>query len=148
MVLKIKKYWFSVLLAVLFLVPALVLVIVAVAPHNDVKMRGFTPCTYNMAADLNVVGAERDMFGTVKSVGKGYVCYAMVIANGVSLWLKGVQKTIWANYMFEPEIDKDLALFEESEPFSEDLLKANLLDKEDEAEEIAVNDNVKENADE
>lgn len=144
MALKFREYWFGFFLGAMVFVALLFVVVVMLAPHNDAKMRGFSPCTVRMAADLNAAGAERDLLGTVASVGKGYACYAAVIAEGASLWLKGMQPSFWSNYMFEPEIDIGATLSEESEPFSEDLIRANLLDEE-ERDIFITNDNVKEN---
>ncbi len=108
----------------------LFVLIVAIAPHNDVKMRGFAPCTYDMAGQINEAGAARSLFGVMSGVGRGYLCYAEVMKQGIVRWINGEQPAIWSNYLFEPEV-YDVAP-EESEPLSKELLNANLLDDENE----------------
>lgn len=129
------------LIVVLFL---LFVTVVAVAPHNDMKMRGFAPCTIVMAEELNVGGSQQKIWEVMSAVGGGYLCYAGVMREGMSLWLEGKQPTPWANYLFEPETY--IASPEESEPLSEELLKANLLDEE-EGEPLSVNVETKESTD-
>ena len=64
----------------------------------------------------------------------------------MKLFVLGEQKTPWANYLFEPEVETS-AFEEEGEPFSEDLLKANLLDEETKNTDLSQ-DAIKENVDE
>ncbi len=127
MVNKIRQYWFGFLLAV-FMVGFLALsIIIAVAPHNDDKMRGFTPCTYEMANSISVYSAKRDIFGVIGAIYNSYKCYLDVMSEGFKNWYDDKQNTPWENYIFEPvsmEIPDEL-----SEPFSEDLLKANKLNE-------------------
>lgn len=123
----------------------LFIVVVAVAPHNDEKMRGFTPCTMMMAEELNMSASQKKIWDVMASVNRGYLCYAAVMREGVGLWLDGKQPNPWANYMFQPE--SYVATVEESEPFSKDLLDANLLDDQ-EGESFIINTEIKENTDE
>lgn len=127
MVNKIRQCWFGFLLAV-FMVGFLALsIIVAIAPHNDDKMRGFAPCTYEMANNIGVYSAERNVMGVVGAISSSYKCYLDVMGKGVENWYNDKQDTPWENYIFEPvsmEIPNEL-----SEPFSEELLKANKLDE-------------------
>lgn len=134
MVKALKEYWFGILLltaALLFLIFAAV---VAAAPHDDAKMRGFTPCTYRLAQELSIHGAGRRIWGVLGAVGESYACYAGVVADGVGLWLEGKQPRPWSNYFFESENFKVPP--ELSEPFSEDLLKANRLDGPESSEDL------------
>lgn len=108
----------------------LFVIVVAVAPHNDIKMRGFTPCTYDMAGEINEAGATRSLWGVMSGVGRGYLCYARVMKQGAMLWIKGEQPALWSNYLFEPEVYA--ATPAESEPLSKELLNANLLDDDEE----------------
>lgn len=124
-----KEYWFVLLQVALIVFIALFLLVVVLAPHNDRKMRGFTPCTYVMAAELERASRQRQFSDVFFTIFKSYVCYAGVIADGGRLWLDGKQKTPWANFLFEPETDPLTVPSEISEPFSEELLKANLLDE-------------------
>ena len=125
MVSKFKEYWFGTLLFLFVIVFMLFIAIVAIAPHNDGKMRGFAPCTYRMAYELGQYGENKQAGKVFSAISGGYFCYAGIMADGVAAWLGGRQKTPWANYIFKaetfevpPELD---------EPFSEDLLKANRL---------------------
>lgn len=127
----LKEYWFGLLLFALIGFTALFLLVVVSAPHNDRKMRGFMPCTYAMAAELEAASQQRQFSDVFFTIFKSYVCYAGVMADGGRLWLEGKQKTPWANYLFESETDPLAVPSEISEPFSEELLKANLLDEDD-----------------
>lgn len=132
-------------MALFVTITLLFVLIVALAPHNDVKMRGFTACTYDMADKINEAGMSRSLSGVMVSVGRGYLCYARVIKQGAERWANGEQPAIWSNYLFKPEV-YDVAP-DESEPLSEELLKANLLD--DEKEAMVWQENIsKENIDE
>lgn len=130
MVEKIKEYWFGMLLFVFSAMFLVFVAIVAAAPHDDLKMRGFTPCTYQMAYDVNLYSTQSDISGVLGAIAKSYVCYAAVMGKGVKLWLSGNQSTPWANYFFKADTFK--IPDELSEPFSEDLLQANRLDDADE----------------
>ena len=133
MVEKVKEYWFGLLLFIFSLVFLIFVAIVAAAPHDDAKMRGFAPCTYIMAQELNVYASQRDVLGVLGTVTQSYICYAKIMKEGVELWIRGKQSTPWENYFFKADnfkVPQDL-----SEPFSEDLLKANRLN-EDEPNDI------------
>lgn len=144
MAVKIREYWFGELMALIVVLFLLFVTVVAVAPHHDMKMRGFAPCTMAVAEELNISASQKKIWEVMSAVGSGYLCYAAVMREGVSLWLDGEQTTPWANYMFEPETY--VVSPEESEPLSEELLKANLLDEEDE-EPLSVNVETKESVD-
>lgn len=134
MVKALKEYWFGILLltaALLFLIFAAV---VAAAPHDDAKMRGFTPCTYRLAQELSIQGAGRRIWGVLGAVGESYACYAGVVADGVGLWLEGKHAEAVEQLFFESENFKVPP--ELSEPFSEDLLKANRLDGPESSEDL------------
>lgn len=130
----LRKYWFGILLGGLSFIFLMFVIIVAMAPHNDDQMRGFTPCTYQMAVRLNTVPAKGKVTSVLSAVSDAYLCYAEVVGEGVLLFFKGEQPTPWANYFFKVDDPYEIPP-EESEPFSEDLLKANLLD-DDETEEM------------
>ena len=129
----IKNYWFEFLLGLGVLVFLLFSVVVAMAPHNDAKGRGFTKCTSQMAMELQQTG-KLSVTGAVKMVNKGYWCYALVMGEGVKLFIKGEQSTPWSNYLFKEE--SPIYQDDEGEGFSEDLLKANLLDEEDDSKNL------------
>ena len=124
MVKYLKECWFGILLFISVGIFLLFVMVVETAPHNDLKMRGFTPCTYEMAA--NFAEEKIKIADVFFIIGKGYVCYFEVMKKGAEDWWNGKQRTPWENYWFEEynfEIDDEL-----SEPFSDDLLKANRLD--------------------
>lgn len=131
------------LFVVLFL---LFVAVVAAAPHNDAQMRGFAPCTYTMAEDLNAGAGSKKMWQVISAVSHGYLCYAGVMREGVELWAAGRQPTPWANYMFEAETY--LAKSGESEPLSEELLEANRLDDAQDDAKFLQNNEIKESINE
>jgi hypothetical protein len=125
---KIRQYWFGGLLAIFMLLFLGMVIIIAIAPHNDEKMRGFTPCTYEMADNISIYSGQRQLLGVVGAIVNSYVCYFNVMEDGLNKWYNNEQDTPWDNYIFEPEtmeVAKEL-----SEPFSNELLKANKLNDE------------------
>ena len=144
MVKFIRLHWFGLCLSIFIVLFMIFTIIVAIAPHDDARMRGFTPCTYQMAGALNQE-ANHKMMAAFKTVTGGYFCYFQVMSEGAKLFMLGKQKTPWENYLFEAESINEIP--EESEPFSSDLLQANVLD-EKEVKEDFLGQDVKENADE
>lgn len=145
MVRFIREYWFGLLLATVVGLFLIFSTIVAVAPHVDREMRGFAPCTFEIATSLSQ--SERPTFGEVsRAIGRGYGCYFNVMREGWKLYTSHQQNTPWANYLFEPVLDNEFDVDEgESEPISEELEKANMLDEPDEEEWFESD--VKENSD-
>ena len=96
MVKFIRLHWFGLCLGLLVLCFMLFTAIIAVAPHNDARMRGFTPCTYQMAVALqqNRTTPKSHIF---KIIGEGYWCYFRVIGEGIDRFVKNEQPTPWAN---------------------------------------------------
>lgn len=139
MVSKLREYWFGILISLMVFVCLIFSLIVVLSPHSDGKMRGFAPCTYELAISLSQQTGEGKLWGVASAVTDANLCYASVIGKGVELWIKGKQSTPWANYMYEPE-----PFYEDAsvEPFSEDLLRANLLDDEDGEVVKIVDENV------
>lgn len=142
---QVKDYWFIFLCSAIILVFFLFSVIIAVAPHIDQKQRGFAPCTYQMAETFQMAD-ELGFVQTMTIINKGYVCYLSVMWHGWVLFVKGEQKTPWANYLFEPELEQ-IPFEEEGEPYSEDLLKANMLDESEQNTDL-LQESIKEKADE
>ena len=128
MVSRLREYWFGILISLMVVVCLIFSLIVVLSPHSDGKMRGFAPCTYELAVRLSQQSGEGKLWGVAGAVTNANLCYVSVIREGVELWVQGKQSTPWANYMYEPE-----PFYEDAniEPISEDLLKANLLDDED-----------------
>lgn len=114
--------------------------LISLAPHNDAKMRGFTPCTYQLAEELMAedVLKQSKVFGIIA---RGYICYFKVMGEGVKLFYKGQQATPWANYLFKSE---PFALSDEV--FDEDLEKNSLLKDDNDGE--LLDNSMKENIDE
>lgn len=145
MVKFLKDYWFGILMSCLVFFCLLFAVIIAVAPHNDAKMRGFTPCTYQIAADLGQV-EKPQLSAVLKIFGTGYECYFSVIVQGTKQYFAGQQKTPWANYFFEPIIVDETE--EEGEALSQELIDANMLDDENVEEDNTLFGDLQENDDE
>ena len=128
MVNRLKEYWFGILMCFIVIVCLIYSLIVVMSPHSDGQMRGFAPCTYELAINLSQQGGQSKVWGVAGAVTQANLCYVGVIRKGVELWVKGKQPTPWANYMYEPE-----SFYEDEnvEPISKELLEANLLDDEE-----------------
>lgn len=73
------------------------------APRQDVYDRGFIACTRELVNNLSV--CERGKMGCpLKFLWHDMKCNVGVIYTGAADWLKGKQKTPWANYLFEPQL--------------------------------------------
>ena len=144
MVKFIKTYWFGLFIGLILLFFLLFTTIIAVAPHADAKMRGFTPCTYQMAIKFSEQHkpTTKDVFATILS---GYGCYFKVMVDGCKSFIHGQQTTPWENYFFEPELIMDEEDDDPEAAIDEDLKKANLLDEAD--KNIFEDDLLKENID-
>lgn len=127
-----RKHWFSLFLGCFIALFILFSVVIVVAPHNDAKMRGFTPCTYQMALKLDE-SVDQSKFQLLKVVNQGYACYFRVMIEGVRRYFNHQQANPWANYLFEAESVANFQDDEDIEPFPEDLLQANLLDDDTES---------------
>ena len=137
MVKFVRLHWFGLLLSIFVVLFMLFMAVIAVAPHNDAKMRGFTPCTYQMAQELSRDTSHK-MMRIFKIVNNGYFCYFQVISEGAKQFALGKQKTPWENYLFKAESFEEIP--EEGEPFSDDLLKANVLDDKEVKEDFLGHD--------
>ena len=124
MVKFLRNYGFFLFLGILVLLFLSCITLISLAPHNDAKMRGFTPCSYQMVGKLTTDDNLKysDVFFIMA---EGYGCYFKVMGEGIALFYKGEQPTPWANYLFEEEtFDID------DEPFDADLEQNNLLNDE------------------
>jgi len=73
------------------------------APRQDVYDRGFIVCTRELVNNLS--GCERGKIGCpLKFLWRDMKCNVGIIYTGAADWLKGKQKTPWANYLFEPQL--------------------------------------------
>ena len=145
MVKFIKDYWFGILVSGMVLVCMLFAAIIAVAPHNDADMRGFTPCTYQMADELGQ-STKPEFKQLFKVISAGYGCYLTVMKEGMTAYIDGKQKTPWSNYLFVPTVS-DLE-DTEVEAFSKELTDANMLNDDNSEAKSELFDDVQENDDE
>lgn len=125
----LKEHWFGFVLSLFVFIFLLFSVIITIAPHNDAEMRGFTPCTYQMADEFNKI-EDVKFTDVLTTVGIGYGCYFGVIYEGMRNFIGGKQKTPWANYLFVVKSIESEDENIEDEPFSEDLIKAKMFDDE------------------
>lgn len=73
------------------------------APRQDAYDRGFIACTRKLVNNLS--GCERGKVGCpLKFLWHDMKCNVGIIYDGAADWLKGKQKTPWANYLFEPQL--------------------------------------------
>ena len=98
---KIKKHIFVVVFGIFFGLYIAFLALIFFAPRVDLYERGFVKCTKNMIADFSGCTKNKLRCAT-KAMFQNHACDFKVIQTGVLLWLKGDQKTPWANYYFEP----------------------------------------------
>ena len=98
----VKRYWFSGFIGLVLMCFVFVFVLILLAPKQDLKGRGFIPCTEEMVEDL--LNCNKGMWCSIKTIVKNNVCALGVIGEGVSRWMKGKQPAPWSNYIFEPEL--------------------------------------------
>ena len=106
----LKHHWFGLILSLFMLAYLLVFVLVLLSPRYDVQKRGFIPCTEAMAERL--IDCDNGAWCMLKTIVRNGWCDAEVIGDGFRMWLRGEQKTPWANYLFEPEPEADESLRE------------------------------------
>ena len=129
-----KKYWFSLLIALFISAYVMVFLFVLFSPKEDDLERGFIPCTKQMSEKI-LQNKEQSYLNLANIIIENTYCDTKVVVKGVINWLKGEQKTPWANYFFEPVLEKnkekkdeELAKFYLENPYiSEDMKN---LDKE------------------
>ena len=109
---KIKKHAFVLVCSVIFVFYFLFLSLVFFAPRVDLQERGFVFCTKQMMDALTSCG-KKEVLCASKVVLKNHVCDFNVVKTGFVAWLKGTQKTPWANYYFEPVIEAESDLKDE-----------------------------------
>ena len=97
-----KNYWFSILMALFFVVTTLYFIVVFMSPRYDLQRRGFIPCTEKLAAELET--CNKSITCTLEAILTDNMCNAKVILQGFNLWVSGKQSTPWNNYIFEPEL--------------------------------------------
>ena len=123
-----KKYWFTMLITLFVSTYLMVFLFVLFSPKEDDLERGFIPCTKQMSEKI-LKNEEQSTLKLVKIIVENTYCDTKVVAKGFVNWLKGEQKTPWANYFFEPvleknklEEDEELMKFYQENPYlSEDM---------------------------
>lgn len=76
-------------------------IVMFLSPRQDVKKRGFIPCTEELVYNLS--GCESGkMSCTMGYLWDDMKCNVKVVLNGLGAWAKNEQSTPWANYLFEP----------------------------------------------
>lgn len=113
----IKHHWFGLLIAIFIAFFACFLLLIILAPKQDLKGRGFIPCIQTMTEDL--LACERQLFCSVKAVLKNTGCNIAVIGQGFKDWTAGIQPKPWSNYIFEPELSSSYV----DEEFRQEYLK-------------------------
>lgn len=109
----IKKHIFMIVFSLVFGLYFCFLMLIFFAPRVDLEERGFVKCTKNMIADFSNCQKNK-VRCAVKTMFKNHICDFNVVKTGFSQWLKGEQKTPWANYYFEP-VTEDLNPAEDEE---------------------------------
>ena len=106
---QVSHYMFKTIVTLFVVLFFAFFIIVMSSPRQDLQKRGFIQCTEIMAAELHV--CQSKAWCSIKSILKNSFCDSKVITKGFGDWLKGEQKTPWANYIFEAEIEEN---FEEA----------------------------------
>lgn len=97
----LKHHWFGFILSAIVLIYLVVFLLVLVSPQQDAEGRGFVKCTNELRSEVTrCAGGKFCVLGAV--VDSGF-CNIGVVGSGVINWVKGNQKTPWANYLFAPE---------------------------------------------
>ncbi len=95
-------YYYIMTAIVLFVV--YLVVMLAIAPKKDALKRGFIPCTEQLV--VNVGECERgQMICPLKYLWQDTVCNTYVIFDGFGAWVRGIQSSPWASYLFEPQTE-------------------------------------------
>lgn len=86
-------------------------VMLFISPRQDALKRGFIPCTEKLVVDISE--CERGGISCpMKHMLNDMKCNIKVVYDGFGAWVKGEQKALWSNYLFEPkafaEIDEEL----------------------------------------
>ncbi len=102
----LKNHIFGTVCTLFFIFYLAFLMLIFFAPRVDLHNRGFVFCTKQMINNFHDCSSHR-VWCSVKVIVKNNACDFKVIKDGFSLWLKGEQKTPWANYYFEPVLQDE-----------------------------------------
>lgn len=112
-----KNHWFGSLIVFFVLAYIAMIIIVVSSPRQDIKNRGFIPCTQKMMQEVIACKDRGQIICISKNIIKNSVCDAGVIFDGFKKWTAGEQERPWSNYFFVPEINNAF----EAEENDEDL---------------------------
>ena len=101
----IKIHWFGLILSVVAVFYTAVFVMVFLSPRQDELKRGFIPCTEILVQDM--FDCNGKAWCMSKAIVKNTGCDTKIVLEGLGDWVKGKQSTRWANYLFEPRMDKE-----------------------------------------
>ena len=97
----IKYHWFGLIISIFLGLFFIEFFLVLFSPHQDSQNRGFVPCTYEMAEQIE--SCNNGKFCILKAIAQNYVCDGRVIITGFSDWMSGKQPRPWSNYIFTPD---------------------------------------------
>lgn len=103
----IRYHWFGLLVSVIVALFLCQFLLVLIAPHQDEQKRGFVPCTEEMSEELHRCRSRN--LCVLDAVVDNTFCNTGVIVEGFRLWVAGKQDSPWANYLFEPELNRPSA---------------------------------------
>ena len=98
----IRRYWFALCMGIFLACFACVFVIILMAPKQDIKKRGFIPCSENMIEEL--LDCNKNIWCSTKAIIHNNICVLNVIGLGIKNWINHEQAAPWSNYIFEPEL--------------------------------------------
>ena len=102
----IRQHWFGIITGTVIFCFLVMFILVLISPRQDVRKRGFIPCTEAMAEQM-LSCSENKLGCMFKAVLKNSWCDLNVIGRGFVLWAKGDQDWPWSNYIFIPELPQD-----------------------------------------
>lgn len=100
----LRNHWFGLMVSILVGLYFVVFLLVVFAPKQDANQRGFVKCSVQLAENLQNCQAAK--WCMCKEVLRNGWCNVEIVAEGLSLWIKGRQSTPWANYFFQPVSDE------------------------------------------
>lgn len=101
----VKYHWFGLLISIMVGLFFVQFFLVFIAPHHDVRNRGFSPCTEKMAQEVADCGNKS--FCVLSAVTANAWCDTKVIGQGLVSWVRGEQFRPWSNYLFVPEYPQE-----------------------------------------
>ena len=102
-----KLLYYYILISFLLLTLYMVIAL-TISPRTDSQGRGFIPCTEEFI--INVSECQKGQITCpIKWLWRDMKCNTGVIMEGLGAWVRGQQKTPWANYIYETdELSEDI----------------------------------------